>query len=214
MSRSDVCLNTIYNENCLDTMKRMPKNFVDWVITDPPYGKKASKGTNGFGSAKNRNYSDDWDNRIPPNEVFNEIRRVSSKQIIFGGNYFTQHLLPSNCWLVWDKVGQHEFQNPFADCELIWTNMTGVTKKFTCVQQGFVKDSKEDTVHPTQKPEKLLKQIIKFYTKQSETIYDPFLGSGTTAKACRDSNRDYIGSEISKEYCDIAKERLKQETLL
>jgi site-specific DNA-methyltransferase (adenine-specific) len=207
-------LNTIYNEDCLETMKRMPDDFIDLIVTDPPYGIKASKGTNGFGSAKNRRYEDDWDNATPSQEVFDEMIRVSKQQIIFGGNYFADKLPVSKCWLVWDKKGQYKFKNPFADCELIWTSFSGVVKKFTCVSQGFIKDSKEKTVHPTQKPEKLMRELLETYTDADTLIYDPFMGSGTTAKACTDLGRKYIGSEISKQYCDIAEQRLAEGVLL
>ena len=55
--------------------------------------------------------------------------------------------------------------------------------------------------------------FIENFSNENDLIYDPFMGSGTTALACKRNNRNYIGSEISKEYCDIANERLKQEYL-
>lgn len=55
--------------------------------------------------------------------------------------------------------------------------------------------------------------LIEKSTKEGELVYDPYMGSGTTARACKDLARNYIGSEISKEYCDIAENRLRQETL-
>jgi len=63
--------------------------------------------------------------------------------------------------------------------------------------------------HPTQKPLKLIKYIIRKYTKKDDIILDPFLGSGTTAVACKELGRRYIGIEISEKYCEIAKNRIK-----
>lgn len=76
------------------------------------------------------------------------------------------------------------------------------------------KFNRDGGLHPTQKPLALFKYLVRTYTDEGDTVYDPFMGSGTTAKACQDLNRNYICSEISKEYCEIAEKRLKQEVLL
>lgn len=201
--------------DCLEVMKTFQDNQFDIVITDPPYGKQWARGKNGFGQdatliEKFKNL--DWDKFTPTKEYFDEIFRVSKHQIIFGGNYFNLPL--SNCWLVWDKVGAHKFSNPFADCELIWTSFNTVVKKYTVVQQGFVKDSKDKRVHPTQKPTELMKMIISDYTKEDWTILDPFAGSGSTLKAAKDLGRTYTGIEINESYVEIIKERLRQGVLL
>lgn len=70
-------LNRIYNEDCLEGMKRIPDKSIDLILTDPPYGKKADKGTSGFGTAKNRRYVGGWDSEIPSKEIFDEMFRVS-----------------------------------------------------------------------------------------------------------------------------------------
>jgi site-specific DNA-methyltransferase (adenine-specific) len=210
---------TIYNDDCLEVMRWLPSYphlyygeiGIALVLTDPPYGKNCDKGTHGFGSAKNRKYEGGWDNLPPTKEVFDEIFRVSRNQIIFGGNYFRLPL--SNHWIVWDKKGEIEFKNPFADCELIWTSFTKSITKYVFKQQGYIKDSKDSIYHPTQKPSELIRQLIKDYSKVGDTILDPFLGSGTTCRACKDLGRKCIGIEISKKYCDIAVKRLGQEVL-
>lgn len=199
---------------CLEVMRGMADNPFDLVLTDPPYEKKASKGTNGFGATKNRRYTDDWDKFAPTQEYFDELRRVSKHQIIFGGNYFSDKLPPSNCWIVWDKKGSHAFNNPFADCELIWTSFNKVVKKYTVVAQGFIKDSKDVVVHPTQKPTELLKMIMTDFVQESWTILDPFAGSGSTLKAAKDLGLSATGIEVSSKYVKIAQDRLKQEVLL
>lgn len=203
--------NKIYCGDCLELMKQIPDKSIDLVLTDPPYGKGCSKGTGGYGDSKTRKYKDVWDKNTPSDEVFEEIFRISEKQIIFGGNYFKLPL--SNCWFVWDKKGDVEFNNPFGDCELIWTNFKKVVKKYTFKQQGFVRESKDIVVHPTQKPTELIKKIILDWTEDNSLILDPFLGSGTTAVACKELGRRYIGIEINPEYCKIAEERLRQEYL-
>ena len=198
--------------DCLEVMRGFADNQFDLVLTDPPYGKKASKGTNGLGVAKNRKYTDDWDNFAPSQEYFDEMRRVSKNQIIFGGNYFADKLPVSNCWIVWDKIGNLKFDNPFAQAELAWTSFNKTVKKYTVVAQGFVKDSKDETEHPTQKPTELLKQIIRDFA--DGTILDPFAGSGSTLRAAKDLGFDCTVIEIDPKYIEIIKKRERQEVLL
>lgn len=204
-------LNKIYNMDCLIGMKQMPDNSIDLIITDPPYGKKADKGTNGYGSSKNRKYVGGWDSKIPSQEIFNEMFRISKNVIMFGGNYFCHLLPPSNCWIVWDKKGDIKFQNPFADCELIYTTFKKPIKKIVFKQQGFITDSKDKRYHPTQKPSELVQELIEMFSTPTDTICDPFMGSGTTAIACINTNRNFIGFELDKHYHDIANKRISEE---
>ena len=200
----------LYNGDCLEYLKTLKDNEIDIIITDPPYGKKADKGTNGFGCSKNRRYNDNWDSKIPSKEVFDEMLRVSKKVIIFGGNYFAHLLPPSKCWIFWDKKGDVAFKNPFADGELIYTNFTKPVKKIVFKQQGFVTDSKDKRVHPTQKPSELMEILINEYTKEDDIILDCFMGSGSTGVACMNTNRKFIGIELDENYFNIAKQRIEE----
>lgn len=201
-------LDVIYNQDCLEGMKSLPDKCIDLIITDPPYGKKADKGTNGFGAAKNRQYTGNWDSKIPEKEIFDEMFRIAKNVIIFGANYFAHQLPPSVCWLFWDKKGDIAFQNPFADGELIYTTFKKPIKRIVFKQQGFITDSKDVRQHPTQKPSELVQMLIEQYSNEGDIILDPFLGSGTTAVASVRTNRHYIGYEIDDHYFDIACERL------
>jgi DNA modification methylase len=196
-------------------MKQLPDKCVDLVLTDPPYGIGADKGVGGFGSSKTDNhYKDNWDNKTPDKEVFDEILRVGKSVIIFGGQFFADKLPTNGHWIVWDKKGNIVFENPFGDCELAWTNLDKKSvKKYVCIQQGFVSEER-DRFHPTQKPVKLFGNIIKDYCPEGGVVLDCFMGSGTTALACKNLNRNFIGIEISEKYCEIAKQRLRQDILL
>ncbi len=202
-------INKIIHGDCLEIMKHIPDHKVI-TITDPPYGKKADKGTNGFGSAKNRRYVNEWDSVIPSKEYFDEILRVSRHVIIFGGNYFAHLLSSSKCWLVWDKKGDIAFQNPFADCELLYTSFTKPIKKYVFKQQGFITDSKDVRYHPTQKPSELLERLILDWTQENDIILDPFIGSGTTAIACINTKRRFVGIEKDQHYWEIANQRVQE----
>ena len=202
-------INKIYNMDCLEFMKGMADKSVDLVLTDPPYGIGADKGVGGFGASKtDKHYEGDWDSKTPSKEYFDEMLRVGKKVIIFGGNFFTDKLPVNGHWLVWDKKGDIAFNNPFGDCELAYTNINKKSvKKYTAIQQGFISEEKT-RFHPTQKPVHLFKKIIEDYS-ESGTIFDPFAGGGSTLVASAQLKRDFIGCEISKEYCEIAEDRIK-----
>lgn len=195
--------------DCLEIMKTMPSKSVDLILTDPPYGKKADKGTNGFGSAKNRRYNGGWDRKRPSKEVFDEMLRVGKNVIIFGANYFADILPPSNHWIFLDKKGDIAFQNPFADGELIYTTFKKPIKRIVFKQQGFITDSKDKRCHPTQKPSELVEILINEYSKEGDTILDCFMGSGTTGVSCLRTGRNFIGIELDEGYFQIAKERIE-----
>lgn len=200
----------LFQGDCLELMKNIPDKSIDLIITDPPYGKKADKGTNGFGSAKNRRYAGGWDNSRPSKEVFDEMLRISKNIICFGGNYFADMMPISNCWIFWDKKGDIAFQNPFADGELIYTSFKKPVKKIIFKQQGFITDSKDKRFHPTQKPSELVQTLVEMYSQSGDVICDPFMGSGTTGIACVNTGRKFIGMELDENYFNIAKERIEQ----
>jgi DNA modification methylase len=77
-----------------------------------------------------------------------------------------------------------------------------------------LRDDDNQALHPTQKPLELIKKLVKVHSNPNDLVLDCFLGSGTTAIACKQLNRRFIGIEISKEYCDIANKRLEQSNLV
>lgn len=205
--------NKIINADCLDVLRILSDKCVDLVLTDPPYGI-GNKFTSEYGlqKRKSKRGSFDWNDKIPPKEIFDEIIRVSKNQIIFGGNYFTQYLRPTNAWLVWDKIGQYDLKNPFSDCELAWTSFSCTVKKYTFVNMGFIsgKDEKGKRIHPTQKPLQLFQAILQDFSKASDLIVDPFSGSGTTAVAAHKLGRRFICIEKDPDYWAASIKRLEE----
>jgi DNA modification methylase len=206
-------INEIIEGDCLEVLRSFPAASIDLILTDPPYGVNADKGVGGFGSSKtDKHYDDNWDSGTPSKEYFDEILRVGKAVIIFGGNFFTDRLPVNGHWVVWDKKGDIQFDNPFGDCELAWTNINKKSvKKYQVIQQGFIAEEKE-RYHPTQKPVKLFAAIIEDYLPDGGIVCDPFMGSGTAMLAAKQLNRPYIGIEISPKYCKIARERLRSVT--
>lgn len=212
-------LGKLYHGDCLEILPNLKGSSL--IITDPPYGKNIAKngrvgGTKPFGSRtaqggsqiKVKQYiASDWDKKRPPKEAFELMRKKSINQIIFGGNYFSDYLTSSPCWIVWDK----ETTGNFADCELIYTSFNFACRKITWRWNGCLRIAQEERFHPTQKPIGLIAEIIERYGQNSPNILDPYLGSGTTAIACERLNRRWIGIEIEERYCAIAKKRIEQE---
>lgn len=193
----DDYINKILNADCLEVMKQMPDKSVDLVLTDPPYGIGIA--SNPF---RQKFAKSDWDDKTPIKEYFDEIFRVSKQQIIWGGNYFD--LAVSQGFLVWDKLQPQDFSSSM--CEMAWVSKQMPAKMYKKWVVDFQK------YHPTTKPTELMEWCLTFFP-EANLILDPFLGSGTTAVACKKLNRNFIGIEISPEYCKIAEDRLKQGVL-
>jgi site-specific DNA-methyltransferase (adenine-specific)/modification methylase len=196
---------TLYLGDCMDILPTLDK--VDAVITDPPYGinenskKVASRGK----LAAPKDYGDfDWDKAPPPDALIELIRTKGQHQAFFGGNYFT--LPPTSCWLVWDKLNG---SNDFADCELAWTNWPKAVRRLQWRWNGMIRQGNEERYHPTQKPLEVMKWVIELCPK-SDTILDPFMGSGTTGVAAVQMGRKFIGIEREPKYFDIACQRIEQ----
>jgi len=206
----------VINAECLAAMKLLPDKCIDLVLTDPPYGIGEAAGKNKSRSklGKSKDYGNhEWDNQIPSKEIFEEMFRISKNQVVFGGNYFIKHLHNSPCWIVWDK---NNGKTDFADCELAWTSFKTAVRKFKFTWNGMIQEdmkNKEFRHHPTQKPVELMRWILENYSKEGDLICDPFMGSWTTARACKDMGRDFIGFELSEEYCKIGESRLAQMNL-
>lgn len=198
-----------YNMDCMDGMKEFPDGFFDLAIVDPPYGIKADKGTGGFGDKSlARHYTSKWDDSIPSAEYFDELKRISKNQIIFGAQYMIEHLNAGTKWLVWDKVGTVKFQNPYSKCELAYTSFSGAVDKFFYMQMGYFTKNKDQRIHPTQKPVDLYKYILEHYAKPGDKILDTHVGSASSLVACRECGFKYVGFEIDEDYFREAKKRL------
>ena len=181
--------------DCLDILKQLPDKCVDLVLTDPPYGIGISND-----SVRHRHPKKDWDNNIPNKKVFDEMLRISTNQIICGGNYFA--LPPTRCFIVWDKQISPDFS--LAMAEYFWTSFDRLAKIYRMPSE------KGERIHPTQKPLKLFETILSDYSKENDLVLDCFSGSGTTEVACHNLKRRFICIEKDPQYWKASCERLEQ----
>jgi ParB-like chromosome segregation protein Spo0J len=199
--------------------KLMDGQKADMVFTDPPYGMNAvSKDGKVGGSTKNakaktyRPVLGDEDTSVAKSACEMLISLDISKLIIWGGNYFTDFLPPTPCWLVWDK--QRPEGLTFADGEMAWTNFTTPLKFIRHRWDGYHRASErnEDRVHPTQKPAFLAEWCFKEYGQQNDVVLDVFGGSGSTLIACEKTNRQARLMELDPKYVDVIIKRWQDFT--
>ena len=215
----------IRNADCMEVMAQMEGGSIDLIVTDPPYDFKHVKGGGHFG---NRDY---FGELIPISEgigeeQLEEFMRVLKKpnmylwgnwkQIVKYLRYFDGMDVNTNL-LSWHK------SNPTPLCANTWLSDTEyclyVRGKGVKLHGGY-KDhntywitplnttDKQTYGHPTIKPIEIIAQMIKNSSKEGETVFDPYLGSGTTAVACKMLNRNCIGCEIEEKYIPIINKRL------
>ena len=139
----------ITNEDNMALMSRYKDNHFDLAIVDPPYGIEMAKTINIKNTKKSFHGKElhklkDWDNDIPPAEYFEELKRVSKNQIIWGGNYFTEYLRPTKAWVFWSKKETKTQGSNFSDGELAWTSLKKVTRMF---EYGWIGTEVDFTQH-------------------------------------------------------------------
>lgn len=144
---------------------------------------------------------------------YEAVKDISGNQILFGGNYFTDFLPASRCWIVWDKNNTGNF----ADAELAWTSFDRGVKLYRWTWNGLVRqgDRKAEgvkRVHPTQKPVGMIGNILQDFTKEGDTVLDGFGGSGSTLIACEQLNRKCFICELDPHYCDVIIQRWENLT--
>lgn len=204
---------TIYHGDCRVIVPQLGR--FDLLLTDPPYGigegnakRIASRGK----LAVPRDYGDaQWDRSAPPAWQIAMLRESATLQILWGGNYYDA-LPPVRGWLVWDKDNG---ATDFADCELAWTNLETAVRKFKWRWSGMLQENmseKDVREHPTQKPVALMLWCLSL-CPNAKTVLDPFAGSGTTGRACKDLGKQCVLIEREERYCEIAAKRMGQEVL-
>jgi site-specific DNA-methyltransferase (adenine-specific) len=187
----------------MNYLKGYRDNEFDLAIADPPYGIGVGIFEPVGGRGEKNKDNKKWDNKIPTNKYFYELRRISKEQIVWGANYF-------NCFngghgaIIWDKL------QPLPDssqCEIASYSRVKKIYKYEHRWTNFV--NTKETKHPTEKPVALYKWLLTNFAKEGDTIIDTHLGSGSIAIACLDYGFDLTAFEIDKDYYDAATKRIE-----
>lgn len=194
----------------------------DLALTDPPYGigraGQSGMSNTSRGRLNTRSVHEDlgWDDARIGRADLAMVLGCSTKQIVWGGNYYADLLVASGKWLVWDK-GQSISQ---ADVELAWSNMDGAARRIVINRCEIGQDAdrwRGPSFHPTQKPVALMTWCIAQADSSTydgmdtcvRSVLDPFMGSGSTGVAAMKMGRTFIGIEREQRYFDIACRRIE-----
>lgn len=208
---------TLLNIDCMEYMATVPDKYFDLAVVDPPYNVSASNGR--FGGKKSKpslvsnkrnakHYANH--NTTPNGEYFKELFRISKNQIIWGSNYYPQHLYHSGA-IVWDKLTT----GPLSDCEIAFQSFNKLVEKYTQAWSGFNKGGEVTIrVHPNQKPVRLYDWIYDRYASENCKVIDTHLGSGSNAIAGHYSDKvsEFVGCELDKDYYNDMIKRVRKDT--
>ena len=202
-------LNKVIHGDCFEELKKFPDNSVDLIITDPPYGMDFQSNYR-----KEKHLKIQGDDAFPI-ELMDEFFRIARKGVYVFCRWDNLKELPKpksclawvkNNWSMGDLEHEHGRQ-----WEAICFYPQEGHKFIKRIPDVIKCDRTGNNLHPTEKPIKLLRTLIK--ANEGQVILDPFAGSGSTLVACKQLERDFIGIEIEKKYVDIINHRLSQNTL-
>lgn len=213
----------LLNIDCMEYMKGLDDNAFDLAIVDPPYfdGPQLSgyygKGYSSLGVSRERKYKDIKSRGIPDKNYFIELKRVSTQQIIWGANHFSNAFdSSSSAWIIWDKDNG---KSSFADAELAYTSFNSAVRIYKYLwngmHQGSMGGDKRKNVtriHPTQKPVQLYEWLLTNYAEPGQRILDTHLGSGSSAIAAHYRGFEFVGCELDEDYYNAARARFDSET--
>jgi site-specific DNA-methyltransferase (adenine-specific) len=203
--KNEIVTSEVYLEDCVKALKRYADNHFDLAIVDPPYGININVSIGRRKGDKKSNYHKfaGNDSSIPNEEYFDELFRVSKNQIIWGGNYMTEYLTPTPCWLLWDKGFSEDVT--FAQFEMAWTSFNSSAKKY-----NYNTAKQQNRIHPTQKPTSLYDWILQRYAKPNDLILDTHLGSGSSRIAAYKGGFNFVGFEIDSDYFNAQEKRFNE----
>jgi site-specific DNA-methyltransferase (adenine-specific) len=182
------------------------------AIVDPPYFSGPDKlGYYGkvLSQIKRQSYNtiEVW--RVPDEEYFNELKRISNHQIIWGINYYNIKDIGVGR-IVWDKIND---ASTFSDGEIASCSKIDTVRFFRFMWNGMLQQNmknKESRIHPTQKPIALYMWLLNNYAKPGDTIFDSHLGSGSSRIACDKLGFDFVGCELDRDYFEAQEKRFNQ----
>lgn len=203
-----------------DIEKLLDYKKIDLLFTDPPYGinvvgDDGNVGGATFGISKKGKYSkiiaDDTTDTAKA--MYEILKPLVNKMIIWGGNYFINFLDFSDGWLVWDKRCESGIRNTFSDGELAYCNFHTPLRIYRQLWNGMIREGEHDKrVHPTQKPIKILTDILTDFSTENDVVLDVFGGSGSTLIACEHLNRQCYMMELDPKYVDVIIKRWENLT--
>jgi DNA modification methylase len=179
----------------------------DFIHTDPPYGINYSSENSGYKTSNRFEVIKNDEEGVDIANLF----LFDCPKVVWGANCFPNKLPHRGRWAVWYKRGEGAEKALGSPFELAWIDLTsGYDRFYKIVHGGFVNSDGGKRLHPTQKPVKLVDEILNDLAKDSKLILDLFLGSGTTMLASHQLKRKCYGMELDPKYCQVIIDRMKK----
>ena len=194
-------MNKVYLMDCIEGMRNTPDKWYDLAVVDPPYGLDVNMNMGRRKGMGTKHDVKEWDNEIPTAEYFEELKRVSKNQIIWGGNYFA--LPPTRGFIIWDKMTPEDLS--FAMCEFAWTSFDLVSK----IVKIPIQVANGNRIHPTQKSVKLYDWIFSKYATKGMKILDTHAGSMSSVISAIKNDMIITAYEIDSDYFNAGKKRIE-----
>ena len=223
----------LINGNCLDTLKNIPNESIDLIVTDPPYPttSRGNAGNSGGMLQKDINKK---------GKVFT-YNNINCKE--YAPEFYRLLKDGSHCYVMTNHINLIHMLNAFTECgfhfikSLIWNKGNKIMGQYYMSQYEYIlffrkgkgkkinncgtsdilsipnkktKDKDGKNIHDTEKPIELMEVLVNNSSQENELIIDPFMGVGSTGVACIKNNRNFIGIEIDENYFNIAKSRLEE----
>jgi len=182
----------------MNYMKDLSDNAFDLAIVDPPYGININSNMGLKKGQRKRHKEKSWDKKIPNKKYFDDLKRISINQIIWGGNYFPLGISKHVIW--WEKETPEGMS--FSSGELAWTSYNMANRSY---KRRNITGYK---IHPTQKPIQLYKWLLKNYATPEMRIIDTHGGSMSSVIACADFGCEIVCCEIDEDYYNAGKQRV------
>lgn len=194
---------TILNVDCMEYMSTLADKYFDLAIVDPPYGigNWVQITGNVYGNSKEVT----WNDHIPSEEYFDELKRVSKERIIWGSNYYNSFNENGGAIVWWKRIKP---ETNLSECEIASYSRLKRVAFVDMVWQNVNRG--EPTIHPCQKPVKLYEWLLINYAKPGQKIFDSHMGSGSSAIACNNLGFEYVGCELDEDYFEAACKRIEQ----
>jgi len=206
-------INTIQNIDCLEGFKKIPDRSIDLVLTDPPYGLNKQGIKNDHDLSLFYSILPESHRVLKDNSFFITFFSTKFLPYIFKNNpfqYYWNFILYCPNGRVMSPIGFTKYMS----CVVFKKGNPKMVKRskdiFVDTPGKMVEPDEGFINHPTPKPKTFIKEILNMFSKEGDIVLDPFIGSGSTAVACKILKRNYIGFDINYDYCKLSENRISK----
>lgn len=205
---------TLWQGDCLERMREIDPDSIDFVVSDPPYGIDFVKEDTGRQVSGRKSLRRNTGKIIGDDKPFDPTPFLRWPCVLFGANHYFDRLPTGGTFHAWDKRAYSTIEDSFSDVEFIWTSWRCKSRIISHLWKGVQQGSEKGVqkLHVSQKPVAVMIQLLEWFTNPGDLIFDPYAGSGSTLVACQKTGRRGIGIECDPKYVEIAGRRIKDNS--